>query len=191
MPCTILYYLPHEARYPLCQSTSRHSVFSAAINLTTSVVDSAHLLNKSSHPPKSNTFAKKNQARLERSIRASTESQIPLSPRGVSAINLQITASHKATRIANAEHSRAPVLLRHTQLAQHVLRRPVAPALGILLEQSLDHGSCDVARRNRVYADAVAAPFRSEVAAELEDGGFGGVVGWADEALVESVRGLL
>ena len=61
----------------------------------------------------------------------------------------------------------------------------------MFLEQSLDHGSCDVAGRNCVYADAVAAPFGSEVAAELEDGGFGGVVGWADEALVESVRELL
>ena len=116
---------------------------------------------------------------------------MPLSPRGVSAVNLQITASHEAARIADAEHGRTPVLLGHTQLAQHVLRRPVAPALGVLLEQSLDHGSCDVAGRNCVYADAVAAPFGSEVAAELEDGGFGGVVGWADEALVESVRELL
>ena len=109
----------------------------------------------------------------------------------MSTINLQITARHEAARIADAEHSRTPVLLRHAQLAQHVLRRPVAPALRVFLEQGLDHGGCDVAGRNCVYANAVAAPFGSEVAAELEDGGFGGVVGWADEALVESVRELL
>ena len=109
----------------------------------------------------------------------------------MSAINLQITASHEAARITNTEHSRTSVLLRHTQLAQHILRRPVAPALGVLLEQSLDHSGRDVAGRNGVHADAVAAPFGGEVAAELEDGGFGGVVGGADEALVESVRGSL
>lgn len=109
----------------------------------------------------------------------------------MSTINLKITASHKAARIADAENSRTPVLLRHTQLAQHVLRRPVAPALRVLLEQSLDHGGRDVAGRNGVHADAVAAPFGGEVAAELEDGGFGGVVGGADEALVESVRRIL
>ena len=103
----------------------------------------------------------------------------------MSTINLQITSSHEAARIADAEDSRTSVLLGHTQLAQHVLRRPVTPALGVLLEQSLHHGSRDVAGRNGVYANSIAAPFGSEVAAKLEDGGFGGVVGWADEALVE------
>lgn len=103
----------------------------------------------------------------------------------MSAINLQITASHEAARIADAEDSRASVLLGHTQLAQHVLRRPVAPALGVLLEQSLHHSGRNVAGRDGVYANAVTAPLGSEVAAQLEDGGFGGVVGWADETLVE------
>ena len=106
----------------------------------------------------------------------------------MSAINLKITSSHETARITDAEHSRSPVLLRHTQLAQHILRRPVAPALGVLLEQSFHHSGRDVAGRNGVHANAVAAPFRGEVAAELEDGGFGGVVGWADEALVKNVR---
>ena len=41
----------------------------------------------------------------------------------------------------------------------------------------------DEARRDGVDADAVGTPFGGEVAAELEDGGFGGVVGGADEAL--------
>ena len=115
-----------------------------------------------------------------------SRSSIAPLPSSMSTINLQITARHKAARITDAEHSRSPVLLRHTQLAQHILRRPVAPALGVLLEQSFHHSGRDVAGRNGVHANAVAAPFRGEVAAELEDGGFGGVVGWADEALVDN-----
>lgn len=154
-----------------------------------SAINFAHLLDKSSQPPRNNASTKKqNQARLERSIRAPTKSQIPLSPRSVSTINLQITTSHEAARITDTEYRSTPVLLRHTQLAQHILRRPVASALGVLLEQGLHHSGRDVAGRNGVHADAVAAPFGSEVAAELEDGGFGGVVGWADEALVKNVR---
>lgn len=127
-----------------------------------------------------------NASRLERSTRVQTKSQTPLSPCSVSTINLEITARHETARIADAEHSRTSVLLGHTQLAQHVLRRPIAPALRVLLEQSLYHSSCDVAGGNCVHADAVAAPFGGEVAAQLEDGSFGGVVGWADEALVDN-----
>jgi hypothetical protein len=95
-------------------------------------------------------------------------------------INPQITARHKAARITDAEHRSTPVLLRHTELSQHVLRRPVAPALGVFLEQSLDHGGRDVAGRDGVDADAVGTPLGREVAAELQDGGFGGVVGGTD-----------
>ena len=101
----------------------------------------------------------------------------------MSTINLQITARHKAARITDAEHRSAPVLFRNTELSQHILRRPVAPTLRVFFEQSFDHGSRDVARGDGVDADAVGAPFRGEVAAELQDGGFGGVVGGADEAL--------
>jgi hypothetical protein len=90
---------------------------------------------------------------------------MPLSPRRMPTINLKITSSHEAARIADAEDSRTPVLLRHTQLAQHILRRPIAPALRVLLEQRLHHRSRDVAGRDGIHADAVAAPFGSEVAA--------------------------
>jgi len=75
-----------------------------------------------------------NASRLERSIRVPTKSQMPLSPRSMSTVNLEITPGHEAARITDAEDSRTPVLLRHTQLAQHVLRWPVAPALGVFLE---------------------------------------------------------
>lgn len=95
-------------------------------------------------------------------------------------IDPQITPRHKAARVADAKHRRAPVLLGHTELAQHILRGPVAPALGVFLEESFDHGRRDVARGDGVDADAVRAPFRGQVAAELEHGGFGGVVGGAD-----------
>ncbi|CAG8672910.1 9586_t:CDS:1, partial [Scutellospora calospora] len=101
-------------------------------------------------------------------------------PSRVSTIDPQIRSRHEAARIANAEHRRTPVLLRNTKLAQHVLRGPVALALGVLLEQRLDHGGRDVAGRDGVDADAVGAPFGGQVAAELEHGGFGGVVGGAD-----------
>lgn len=101
-------------------------------------------------------------------------------PSSMPTIDPQITPSHEAARVADAKHRRAPVLLGHTELAQHILRRPVAPALGVFLEQGFDHGGRDVARGDGVDADAVGAPFRGQVAAELEDGGFGGVVGGAD-----------
>ena len=74
-------------------------------------------------------------------------------------IDPQITTRHKAARITDAKHRSTPVLLGHTEFPQHILRRPVAPALGVFLEQSLDHGGRDVAGRDGVDADAVGAPF--------------------------------
>lgn len=101
----------------------------------------------------------------------------------MSAINPQIRTRHKSTRITNQEHRRTPILLRRRQPAQHILRRPRLAPIRELLEQLLDHGSDDVARRDGVDADCVRAPFGGEIAAELNYGGFGGIVGWADEAL--------
>ena len=117
----------------------------------------------------------------------SSIASIPPLPSSMSTINLQITARHKAARITDAEHRSAPVLFRNTELSQHILRRPVAPTLRVFFEQSFDHGSRDVARGDGVDADTVGAPFRGEVAAELQDGGFGGVVSRADEALFNHV----
>ncbi len=105
------------------------------------------------------------------------------------AINPHIRPGHERTRIANQKHRRAPVLLRFTQFAQHILRRPVSSPLGVLLEERLDHGGHDVAGREGVDADAVGAPFGSEVAGELDEAGFGGVVGGADEALAGRIEG--
>lgn len=101
----------------------------------------------------------------------------------MSAVDPQVAAGHEAAGVADQEDSGAAVFLRHRELAEHVLRRPVPAALGVFLEESLYHGGGDVAGRNGVDADAEGAPFGGEVAAELENGSFGGVVGGADEAL--------
>jgi hypothetical protein len=41
----------------------------------------------------------------------------------------------------------------------------------------------DIARGDGVDTDIIWTPFAGEVARELDDGGFGGVVGGTDEAL--------
>lgn len=92
-------------------------------------------------------------------------------------INPQIRARHEAARVTEQEDRRAAVLLRVTQPPEHVGVRPRGPALGESFKKAGRHGGHDVARRKRVDADAMLAPFRGEVAAELDDGGFGGVVG--------------
>lgn len=98
-------------------------------------------------------------------------------------IHPQVRARHETARVADQENTRAAILLGSAQPAQHVLRRPVCPALRVLLEQLLDHGRHDVAGRDGVDADAVGAPLGGEVARELDDAGLAGVVGRADEAL--------
>lgn len=98
-------------------------------------------------------------------------------------INPHITPCHKATRITEQKHRRTTVLARTGQTAEHVILGPGLATLGILDEELLHHGGDDVAGRNGVAADLVGAPFHGEVAGELEDAGFAGVVGGADEAL--------
>lgn len=90
---------------------------------------------------------------------------------------------HETASITDQEGRGASVLLGLAQPAQHVLRRPVRPPLGVLHEERFHHLSHDVARRDRVHPDAVLAPFASQVAAQLQHCGFGGVVGGADETL--------
>ena len=101
----------------------------------------------------------------------------------MTAIYPQIRPRHKRTSITKQENRRPPILLRGTKPAQHILRGPIGLALGIALEQLSHHLRDDVAGRQAVDADIVHPPFGSEVAGELEDGGFGGVVGGADETL--------
>lgn len=101
----------------------------------------------------------------------------------MASVHPQITARHETACITDQEHCRAPVFLRCAELAQHILRRPVPSPVRELLEERLDHGRDDVAGRYGVDADAVLAPLGGEVAGELDDARFGGVVGGADEAL--------
>jgi hypothetical protein len=127
--------------------------------------------------------------RSERCIRAPIWPQCTLSPRSVPTINFEITSGHEAARVADAEYCRTSVLLRHTQLAQHVLRWPVAPALRVLLEQRFHHCRRDVTGRNGVDTNTIGAPLGSKVAAKLEDGGFGGVVRRTYQALEKLLAG--
>lgn len=94
----------------------------------------------------------------------------------MSTINPQIRARHETARITEQEDRRAAVLFRITQPLEHVGIRPSGPALRESFKEAGRHGGHDVARRKRVDADAMLTPFRGEVAAKLEDGGFGGVV---------------
>lgn len=55
-------------------------------------------------------------------------------PSRMPTVHPQIASGHEAARIAYQEHRRASVLLRFTELAQHVLRRPVSLPLRVFLE---------------------------------------------------------
>ena len=98
-------------------------------------------------------------------------------------INPHIAPRHKAARITKQINRRTAILFRPTQLAQHVLLRPLLAPLGVFLEQLFDHRGHDVAGGDGVDADAVRAPFGGEVARELDYAGFGGIVGRADQTL--------
>lgn len=104
-------------------------------------------------------------------------------PSSMATVHPQIASRHKATSIADQEHRRATVFFRARQTTQHVLLGPFLAALGKLHEQVLDHLGDDVAGADGVDTDVVLAPFGGEVAAELDDGCFGSIVGWADETL--------
>lgn len=95
-------------------------------------------------------------------------------------INPEVRPSHERARITDQENRSAAVLVRVAELAEHVLLGPLGAAFRVLLKELLDHGRHDVARAQRVDADAVLAPFRRQIARELDHAGFGGVVGGAD-----------
>ena len=92
-------------------------------------------------------------------------------------VNPQIRSGHEAASLAKEENSSAPVFLRVAETAKHVGVGPVGPAFGERLEQAGGHGGDDVAGGDSVDADAVLAPFGSEVAGKLQDSRFGSVVG--------------
>jgi len=98
-------------------------------------------------------------------------------------IDPHIGSRHEGARITDQEDGGSTVLAWLAQLAEHILCRPISSAFGILLEQCFDHGCHDVAWTNSVDANAVLAPFRGQIAGELHQTGFTGVVRRTDEAL--------
>jgi hypothetical protein len=100
--------------------------------------------------------------------------------------NIMSLTGHKTTSITNQKRRCASVLLRPAQSPQHILLRPFLPPLWELFKQCLYHSRHDITRTDRVYSDTVLAPFAGQVATELDDCSFGGVVGGADESLISS-----
>jgi hypothetical protein len=98
-------------------------------------------------------------------------------PGSVATVNAQISTSHEAAGITDQKHTSATELVRQRQATEHVFLGPLLLAVGEVVEQVLQHLGHDVAGREGVDADAVGAPFGGEVASELDDGSFGGIVG--------------
>lgn len=98
-------------------------------------------------------------------------------------IHSQVTSSHEAASIANQEDSGTTVLFRSGKTGKHVLLGPLVATFGKLEKELLNHGGDNVARGDGIHADVVGAPFRSEVAGELEDSCFASVICGANKTL--------
>ena len=107
-------------------------------------------------------------------------------PGCVAAIHPQVCPCHIRACVAEQEYRCPTILLGLAKLPQHVLRGPIGPPLGVELEELIHHGGHDVSRGNGVDADAVLAPFGREIARELDDASFGGIICRADESLGEA-----
>ncbi|EPE03446.1 ribosome assembly protein [Ophiostoma piceae UAMH 11346] len=83
-----------------------------------------------------------------------------------------------------AKDGSAAVFFGFAEAAEHVAVGPVGTPLWVLIKQRLGHGRDNVARRDGVDADAVLAPLRRQVAAELQHRRLGRIVCRADEAAV-------
>ena len=94
----------------------------------------------------------------------------------MSAVHPQVTPRHKAAGIAEEEDSSAAVFARLGKAAEHVVLGPLVTTLRELVEEHLDHSGHNVAGGDGVDADVVLAPFGGEVATELEDCCFAGIV---------------
>jgi len=104
-------------------------------------------------------------------------------PSAMAAVHTKVGPRHKTWSITDQECSSTSILLRLAKTTHHILSRPISSALRELHKQSFNHSSDDVARRDGIDTNAVLAPFGGEVACQLQDGGFGGVVGGANESL--------
>jgi hypothetical protein len=101
----------------------------------------------------------------------------------MASVYAQVGPGHEAACITDQEDGSTPILLRLTQSSQHVLFRPLGLPLRKPFEEHGHHRRHNIAWRNGVHADPILAPFGGKISPELEDGGFGGVVSGADEAL--------
>ena len=104
-------------------------------------------------------------------------------PSGVATVHAQVASRHETTSVTEEEDSGTPVLLRGGQASEHVVLGPLLAALRVLDKELLNHGSDNIAGRDSVDPDIVLAPLGGEVAGELDNGSFAGVVSRADEAL--------
>ena len=106
------------------------------------------------------------------------------SPRSMATVNNQRAPSHEAASITKSEKRRTPEFLGCSQSPKHILRLPHGPRSRVLLENLLDHGCHDVPGTQVVNTDAMAAPFHSKGARELNHRRLGRVVDGRSHALV-------
>lgn len=91
-------------------------------------------------------------------------------------VNAQVRSSHEAAGITDKEDGSTTELRRITDAAKHVLAGPLGLALGVDVEEVLEHLGLDVSGGEGVDTNAVLTPLGGQAARELEDGGLGGVV---------------
>ena len=98
-------------------------------------------------------------------------------------VHAQVATSHEAASITEQEDGCPAVLLRAGETAKHVFLWPLITAVGEVNEQLLYHRSDNVARRDGVDTNVVLPPLGGEIASELDDSSFAGIVGWANKTL--------
>lgn len=101
---------------------------------------------------------------------------VQLLPSSVTAVDAEIGASHEGACVAEEEDGGAAILVRHADAAKHVLSSPLGLALGVIVKEVLEHLGQDVAGGEGVDADAILAPFSSEIAPQLHYSSLGWVV---------------
>lgn len=97
-------------------------------------------------------------------------------PSRVASVNAKIATCHEAAGIAEEEDGGAAELLGAADAAEHVLACPLGLALGVVVEEVLKHLGQNIAGGEGVDSDSVLAPFGSQAAPQLDDGGLGWIV---------------
>lgn len=97
-------------------------------------------------------------------------------PSRVASVNAKIATRHEAAGIAEEEDGGAAELLGAADAAEHVLTCPLGLALGVVVEEVLEHLGQNITGGEGVDSDSVLAPFGSQAATQLDDGGLGWIV---------------